>query len=70
MFKKMKKMKSINKIFFALLIGFAVISFWRGVWGLLDEYLFPDNYVLGLWVSVFVGILILIVTDYATKELL
>jgi len=63
-------MKSKHQIFFAILIAFAVISFWRGVWGLMDEYLFPDNYPLSLWVSVVLGVAILIMTHYATKELM
>ena len=63
-------MKPINQLFFALVIGFAVISFWRGIWGLLDVYLFPDQYILSLWASAILGVLILVATDYATKELL
>lgn len=70
MFKRICRMKSKHQIFFAILIAFAVISFWRGVWGLMDEYLFPDNYPLSLWVSVVLGVAILIMTHYATKELM
>ena len=70
MIYRIKKLKPINQLIFAFVIGFAVISLWRGVWGLLDVYLFPNQYVLGLWVSVFVGVAILIATDYTTKELL
>lgn len=70
MFNRLKKLTPINQLLFALLVGFAVISFWRGVWGLLDVYLFPNNYVLGLWVSVIVGMGILVGTNYATKELM
>jgi hypothetical protein len=48
-----------DKIIGALVIAFAVISFWRGLWGLWDVYVFPGNYVLSLWVSVIVGLVIL-----------
>jgi len=65
------KIKSYPKqIAFAILIAFAVVSFWRGVWGLMDEFLFPNNYVLSLWSSVIIGILILLITHHATKELM
>jgi hypothetical protein len=37
MFKKFGKLKP-KQIVFAILIAFAVISFWRGVWGLMDEF--------------------------------
>lgn len=70
MFRRISKMRTRHQIIFAILIGFAVISFWRGVWGLMDEYLFPENYQLSLWVSLILGIVILIVTHYATKELM
>ncbi|MBW3001902.1 hypothetical protein KY338_01935 [Candidatus Woesearchaeota archaeon] len=71
MLKRVGKIKKkSHKLLFAIVIGFAVISFWRGIWGLMDIYLFPNNLSLSLWISVFVGIVILIITDYTTKELL
>jgi Fuseless len=57
-------------LLFAILIGFAVVSFWRGVWGLMDEFLFPNNYTLSLVISVALGLAILIYTKYARKELI
>ena len=66
--KKIKKRKS--KIMFAILIAFAVVLFWRGSWGLMDEYLFPSNYRLSLWTSLFLGLIILILTRHAIKELI
>jgi len=70
MFGKIKSMKPWKQISFAILIAFAVISFWRGIWGLLDEYLFPSSMELSLWISVLIGLVILIVTHYTTKELM
>lgn len=70
MFKKMIRIKSKYEIVFAILIAFAVVSFWRGVWGLMDEYLFPNNHQMSLWISLVLGIFILIITNYATKELM
>jgi hypothetical protein len=66
---KKSSWKKKNKIIFAIIIAFAVISFWRGVWGLMDEYLFPNNYTLSLVSSLVLGLAILIITNYATKEL-
>ena len=62
-------MKSHHQTVFAIVIAFAVISFWRGVWGLMDEYLFPGNTETSYWVSVVMGLGILIVTGYVAKEL-
>ncbi|MCK4500777.1 hypothetical protein KAU11_09780 [Candidatus Babeliales bacterium] len=70
MFKKLSKMKFHHQSLFAIIIAFAVISFWRGVWGLMDEYLFPENYRLSLWISLISGIIILVTTHYITKELM
>ena len=37
---------------------------------LLDELLLPNNYILSNWISLVVGLVILIITHYATKELM
>jgi len=69
MYSKLKQMGSLKQILFALLIGFAVVSFWRGVWGLLDLYLLPNNQPASLWISIIIGVVILTATHYAVKEL-
>ncbi len=66
----LKKINKPQKIFFAILIAFAVISFWRGVWGLMDLYLFPNDYELSLWISVMLGIGILILSGYSLRKLI
>jgi len=68
-FKKFHKLKLKSQIIVVLLVGFAVVAFWRGVWGLLDIYLFPQDYHLSLWVSLLLGLLILAATHYTVKEL-
>jgi len=69
MYKKFSQMSNFKQILFALLIGIAVVSFWRGVWELLDIHLFPNNRELSLWVSLVIGVVILITTHYAVREL-
>jgi len=51
------------------LIGLSVVAFWRGAWGIMDTYLFPNNYELSSWVSILIGLIILYFTHYWTKEL-
>ncbi len=70
MLKKFGELNTRQQIGFAVIIAFAVVCFWRGVWGLMDEYLFPANRVLSLWTSLILGLLILVLTHYATKELM
>jgi hypothetical protein len=66
----MKKQKRSKKILMAVAIAFAVISFWRGVWGLMDIYIFPNNYDLSLWISLILGLIILVLSHHAIKELM
>lgn len=69
MLNKFSKLKTKHQIAFAVLIAFAVVSFWRGVWGMMDRFLFPDNIEMSFIVSILLGLFILIFTGYATKEL-
>jgi len=73
MVKKIKKATHKNRkkspLYFALLIGIAVVSFWRGVWGLMDLYLFPENQTISFIISLFIGLSILISTHYLIQEL-
>jgi hypothetical protein len=69
MFSKFKKMGWLKQILFALLIGIAVVSFWRGIWGLLDIFLLPSNMELSFWISTIIGVIILTISGYAVKEL-
>ncbi len=64
----MSSLKTQQPILWNLLGLSAVVTVWRGLWGLMDEYLFPNNYKLSLWVSVFWGILLLGAMDILQNE--
>ena len=64
------EMKTHHQVTFALLIAFAVIAFWRGVWGLLDEFLLPEQLILSYLISMIIGILILVLTHYLGNALI
>jgi len=51
--------KRLKRFSFYLLISFAIISFWRGLWGLMDEYFSPSNYKLSLFIPLILSILAL-----------
>ena len=70
MFGKLKKEKPIKKIFLTIIIGVAIVCFWRGTWGLLDVYLFPNNYMMSSWASFIISLVILKITHYLHKGLL
>lgn len=52
--------KEVHKnLFLTLMLAIAAVAFWRGVWGVLDVYLFPENYLLSSLISLAIGIIIL-----------
>ncbi len=56
-------------VLYALLIGTSMIMLWRGIWGLLDMFFFPDNRPLSYSLSVIIGLIILFVTGRIIKKL-
>ena len=62
--------RKIKKVVHTLLIALAIVAFWRGVWGLMDIYLFPNNAIVSFSFSVIIGILILSVTEKLTEHLI
>ena len=51
-----------EKRFEAFLVGAAIILFWRGIWALADQYLFPNNSTVSALASLFIGLGILILS--------
>ena len=52
-----------------ILTVLAIVSFWRGVWGLMDLYLFPKSPTLSFFVSIIIGLVILfIIAFYQPKK--
>ena len=64
-----KRYERKHHVLSALLIGSALVLFWRGVWMLADLYLFPEDYLMSAAVSVLVAFLILYFRDFDLKEL-
>ncbi len=63
-------MKRYLKVLSALMIGIAIVGFWRGVWGLLDMYFFPNTPVLSYGLSAIIGIVILLFSKRLVKSLI
>ncbi|WP_305907819.1 hypothetical protein Q9L42_013815 [Methylomarinum sp. Ch1-1] len=53
----------------AIIVVVAIIMFWRGVWGLLDIYLFPGSPALSYLVSITLGVLILYLDGFSLDNL-
>ena len=52
-----------------MFVAIAIVMFWRGVWSLLDAYLFPDNILVSNLVSILIAFLVLYLDDFHLKEL-
>ncbi len=63
-----KKRKKV-KLFKTLVAGIAIVFVWRGIWGLLDIFLFPQNPVLSYVFSALFGLTILYIDDFSLDEL-
>jgi uncharacterized membrane protein len=65
--KKMLKSKKTLFLVFSGIIG--VVMLWRGIWGLIDIYLFPGHPELSNILSIGIGLLILLADDFELDEL-
>lgn len=61
--------KRKNNFFKVMLIGTSVVLFWRGAWGLMDLYLFPNNQFISYTFSLVLGIAVLVYTKELVDEL-
>ncbi|MDO8623580.1 MAG: hypothetical protein Q7R52_05010 [archaeon] len=62
-----RKMKEVGR---TIIVAFAIILFWRGLWGLMDVFLFPENQMLSYILSIFIGMAILYETETLTGKLI
>ena len=68
--KKFKRiMRNHDKNISILIECIAIIMIWRGIWELLDMYLFPSNPIVSNLVSITLWIIILLVDDGKLWEL-
>jgi len=65
----MSSRKRKNKFLHTMLIGTSVVLFWRGAWGLMDLFLFPNDHFLSYLISLIAGVGVLIYTHKLVDEL-
>jgi len=69
MLERLLKKISFTDAVIILIASIATVSFWRGIWGLMDIYLFPKNQVLSLIISIIIGLIVLfIISIYRGKK--
>jgi len=69
MYKKFPSLKTHHQLLFSLIIMSGMISLWRGIWGLLDLYLFPGQPNISAVISVILGIFVISVTHYTIDKI-
>lgn len=57
--KKICRHLSKNKIFLSILEAVVFVTIWRGTWGLLDIYLFPNYPQISYLTSISIGVILL-----------
>ena len=71
--KFIKDKKRINKkkrgISYHIITYTGLIMIWRGVWGISDVYLLPENYLLSHIASLLIGFAIIYLNDFSLSEL-
>ena len=68
-FRRYRRFKKKHKLFHILLVALAVVMLWRGIWGILDLYFFPNNSVASYLSSLIIAFAILYFDDFHLKEL-
>ncbi len=53
----------------AVVIVLGIIMLWRGVWGLLDQFLFPGSPEISYMVSIGLGVLVLYLDNFSLDNL-
>jgi hypothetical protein len=66
---KIRELKASYPTANVILIFIAIIMLWRGVWGLLDQFLFPGLPVLSHLICLAIGVLILYLDGFSIENL-
>jgi len=69
MFNKVKRFFNSNKTLRLVVDFLGMIIIWRGVWGLLDMYVFPGRPLLSYLTSIALGIVLLVIDGDGLDDL-
>ena len=64
-----RQFKRKHRLLHILIVAIAIVMLWKGIWSLLDAYLFPGNVLAGNLLSILVAFFILYLDDFHLKEL-
>jgi len=61
MLERIIKKVSLFDVFIIILSSLSIVAFWRGIWNLMDKYIFPNNFLLSQVITIIGGIILLII---------
>ncbi|MFH0701612.1 MAG: hypothetical protein V2A62_04195 [Candidatus Woesearchaeota archaeon] len=67
MYEKFKKLAVHHQIIWSLIIATALVSIWRGIWGLMDKFIFPNDLLISSITTLLLGVGIFAITHYKLK---
>ena len=65
----LRGLKTLHPSINAIVVVLAIVMLWRGIWGLLDLYVFPGNPLLSDLTCLGLGALILYLDDFSLNDL-
>lgn len=57
-----------HEMLVAVFLIAAIVALWRGLWGLMDLFLFKENLVLSYFSSIIIGLAILSAAHYGLRQ--
>ena len=64
------QVRRFKKIAEAMAVWVGIILFWRGIWVVADVWLYPEDLLISGIISLFAGVLILLLTRNFVKQFL
>jgi len=69
MLEKIFEEIELRDLFPIIIASICIVGFWRGIWGLMDEFLFPKNHLTSSIASAIIGLIILLgISFYRRKK--
>lgn len=68
MLENILKKTNFTDVLIIIIASLAIVGIWRGVWGLMDIYLLPENSTLSFFVSIATGLAILFAIAFYGPE--
>lgn len=62
MLKKINELEKHHQLLASLIVGIGLVSVWRGMWGLMDLFILPENQLGSYIFSLILGVGILYIT--------